>query len=118
MGACRPRLEAEIGLVAPKMIIVMGDSAWKAVTGRAETIGSVVNKEFEIEYSRWDGERMTAILIPTYHTAALLHSDGKDKEAMRQMKYAIGDTFTKVKDFIDKLIAAKVNKEAKEEVAA
>jgi len=111
-GACRPRLEVEIGLVCPKMIIAMGESAWKTLTGRNDSIGSVVNKEFTIEYSSWNNIRQTATLIPTYHTAALLHSDGKNQEAVQQMKYAIGDTFLKVNEFIGKLTKSRIEEEA------
>lgn len=111
MAACLPRLEAEIGLVSPKMIIIMGNSAWKTISKRSDPIGTITNKEFELVYSSWDGTRKSAVLIPTYHTAALLYSSGNPKK-LQEMKYAIGDTFQTIEKFVEEQSKAKIEAEA------
>jgi len=62
-ASCRPFLDRQIALVAPKVIVTLGNVATKAILGRTEGI----TKLRAASYS-WRG----VVVVPTYHPAAAL----------------------------------------------
>ncbi len=80
IAACRPWLEAELKLIAPRVIVCLGATAAQALLGR----------DFRVTKNR--GEVMTGPFGPvvaTYHPAAVLRTH--DIDVRQQMKQALID---------------------------
>ncbi len=73
--ACRPHLDRTLELVAPKVIVTLGRFASQVMLGTKEGITKLRGRT----YSHPSG----AVVIPTYHPAAVLRGGG---EAMAQMR--------------------------------
>ncbi len=80
MAACLPYLEEQIQLVDPKIIITLGATALKGLTGE--------NLKITRERGNWRfwNDRL---LMPTYHPSALLRTPSLKKEAWEDFKMVI-----------------------------
>ena len=74
-----PFLQRHIELVDPKLILLTGDSAAKAVTGSREGITRLRGHWQEIHL----GNGKTYRVLPTFHPSFLLRSPGQKREAWR-----------------------------------
>lgn len=76
IDACRPWLEAEIGVVRPRVIVALGATAARALLGRAVRIGAIRGTVMESVDSRGTP------LIVTVHPSSLLRlPDEADRAA-------------------------------------
>jgi uracil-DNA glycosylase len=78
MLLCQPFIERHIALMKPKLILLLGDTAAKTLTGRSEGITRLRGK-----WCEWtDAASGTTIpMLPTFHPAFLLRSPGQKREA-------------------------------------
>lgn len=74
--ACRPFLEGQLAHVRPQVVVTLGNFATKQLLGTKEGITKLRGREFTFR----GGE---AVLIPTFHPAAVLRGRG---EALAQMR--------------------------------
>lgn len=68
IDACKPWWQAELDIVKPKVICLLGASALKAVVGKNEKFAAYRSKAFKSD--RFCG----AMLFVTYHPAAILRN--------------------------------------------
>jgi DNA polymerase len=68
IGACRPWLEQQIELIQPKVVVTLGNFATKLLLETKDGITKRRGREFPYR----DG----AVLIPTFHPAAVLRGGG------------------------------------------
>ena len=80
IAACLPYLEEQIKLVNPKIIITLGATALKSLTGENLRITRERGK-----WRYWD-ERL---LMPTYHPSALLRNPSLKKDTWEDVKMVI-----------------------------
>jgi uracil-DNA glycosylase family 4 len=83
IAACRPYLDEQIRLIAPKVIVTLGSVATKTLLGEDIPITKV--RGMWREY-RVPGEGMTIRLLPTFHPAALLRNPGLKRDVWTDMK--------------------------------
>jgi uracil-DNA glycosylase len=78
MLLCQPFIERHIALKKPKLILLLGDTAAKTLTGRSEGITRLRGK-----WCEWtDAASGTTIpMLPTFHPAFLLRSPSQKREA-------------------------------------
>lgn len=78
MSLCQPFIERHISLVKPALILLLGDTAAKTLTGRTEGITRLRGK-----WCDWnDATSGTTIpMLPTFHPAFLLRSPSQKREA-------------------------------------
>lgn len=69
IAACRPYLERQVELVAPRVLMTLGNFATKVLLDTTEGITRVRGRR----YAWGDG----VVLVPTYHPAALLRGGGE-----------------------------------------
>ncbi len=81
VALCLPFLMRHIELVDPKLILLSGDSAAKAVTGAKEGITRLRGRWQEITTPRGSAYRV----LPTFHPAFLLRSPLGKREAWHDM---------------------------------
>lgn len=72
---CAPLVKDEIGIVKPKVILAMGRTAIKSLVG-IPSINRAINQG--------EMEALGAVIIPTYHPAALLHGSEADAANVRK----------------------------------
>lgn len=77
IAACKPYLEAQIEFIRPKVIVTLGNFATRFVLGKQTSISRVRGQRFEA----WG-----AVVVPTYHPAAVLHGGGQASPAMTALK--------------------------------
>ena len=77
VASCRPFLEEQIRLIAPKVIVTLGTFAAQALLETDEPIGRL--------RGRWRSARGTRIM-PTFHPAFLLRSPDRKKDVWEDMK--------------------------------
>ena len=69
IAACRPYLRRQVELVAPRVLVTLGNFATKVLLDTREGITRMRGRRYE-----WgDG----VVLVPTYHPAALLRGGGE-----------------------------------------
>ena len=73
--SCRPWLEGQLEYIMPKVVVTLGNFATKLLLDTKEGITRVRGKEYP-----WKGG---AVLVPTYHPAAVLRGRG---DALAQMR--------------------------------
>lgn len=76
-AACLPYLLAQIDLVNPEVVMLLGATSTRALVGRGLAISRVRGQWFE---------RDGRLYLPTYHPAALLRDPGKKREAWEDLK--------------------------------
>ena len=74
IAACRPYLDEQLRLIAPTVVVTLGNFATKALLGTESGITSVRGKAYPMD--GWH-------LVPTYHPAAALRSGGVVLAQMR-----------------------------------
>ncbi|HLG00772.1 MAG TPA: uracil-DNA glycosylase [Acidimicrobiia bacterium] len=74
--ACSPFLRAQVAHVGPKVLMTLGNFATKQLLGTTEGITKIRGREFPFR----DGD---AVLIPTFHPAAVLRGRGDALAHMR-----------------------------------
>jgi DNA polymerase len=77
VAACRPFLEEQIRLLAPKVIVTLGTFAAQALLETDESIGRL--------RGRWRNARGVRVM-PTFHPAFLLRSPERKKDVWEDMK--------------------------------
>lgn len=83
--ACLPFLQKEIELVSPKVIVALGNSALKVLTGRA---GITKARGICVRSPLLEGSSVE--ILPTFHPAAMLHGKGDYRTyIVRDMKKAV-----------------------------
>jgi uracil-DNA glycosylase len=94
MLLCQPFIERHIALMKPKLILLLGDTAAKTLTGRPEGITRLRGK-----WCDWtDAASGTTIpMLPTFHPAFLLRSPSQKREAWADLLAAKA----KLKEFTD-----------------
>ena len=77
MQACKPYLDKQIEIIAPKVLVTLGSSSTKALLQTEETISSLRGK-----FKEYHGIK----LMPTYHPAALLRNPSLKKDVWHDMQ--------------------------------
>jgi DNA polymerase len=75
--ACLPYVLAQVALIQPEVVLLLGATATKALVGRGLAITKVRGQWFE---------REGRLYLPTYHPAALLRDPGKKRDAWEDLK--------------------------------
>lgn len=70
VAACRPRLEQLVGIVKPKVIVVLGSVPLTPVTGKQGITKS--RGKWTISRWRWRRDFVVVDVMPTFHPAGLL----------------------------------------------
>jgi DNA polymerase len=70
--ACAPWLDRQLELIQPRVVVTLGNFATKLLLDTKEGITKLRGREFPFTRAGSD-----AILMPTYHPAAVLRSGGK-----------------------------------------
>ncbi len=78
---CRPHLEAQLGLIRPVIIVLLGSSAIKTFLGEDARVSRC--------RGRWQCLPSGIWAMPTYHPAALLRNPGWKVEAWDDLKKVI-----------------------------
>jgi uracil-DNA glycosylase len=79
MTACGPWLAAELAVVEPELIVILGATAGKALLGSSFRVGQVRGTVLEEEIH---GRRER--LVPTVHPSSVLRAQDEDREAAYQ----------------------------------
>ena len=92
VAACMPYLRAQVGLIRPQVIVLLGSSA----------LGAILGPEHRITRERgaWI-ERKGVFFMPTFHPAALLRVESKKRPVWEDLK--------KVRDKLQELEANEPN---------
>lgn len=77
MEACLPHLRAQVALVRPRVILLLGATAVRAVLGEQYRITRCHGQFFE---------RKNCDIIATYHPSALLRDESKKRDAWHDLK--------------------------------
>lgn len=75
--ACRPYLEGQLRLVAPRVVVTLGNFATRLILDRQVSISRVRGERFEV-----DGRTV----VPTFHPAAVLHGGGESGAQMAAIR--------------------------------
>jgi DNA polymerase len=76
IAACRPFLDEQVALIAPRVVITLGNFATRALLNRSEGITRLRGRSFPFGSAG-------AVLFPTYHPAAALRGGGEVVARMR-----------------------------------
>jgi uracil-DNA glycosylase family 4 len=76
--SCRPYLEAQIQLIAPKVVVTLGNFSTRLLLGTQEGIRKLRGRSYPLTVGG-----VGAVLVPTYHPAAALRSGGDVVAEMR-----------------------------------
>jgi uracil-DNA glycosylase len=71
--SCRPYLEAQVGFIAPKVVVTLGNFATKLLLDTKDGITKLRGKEFP--FVAGEGAP-AAVLVPTLHPSAVLRNGG------------------------------------------
>lgn len=75
ISACRPYLEAQLGFIAPAVVVTLGNFATKLLLGTTRGITTLRGREYP--YPGADDTPVPGrVLIPTLHPSAVLRSGG------------------------------------------
>lgn len=74
ISSCRPFLEQQLDLIAPKVVVTLGNFSTKLLLQTTDGITKVRGRSYPFR----DG-----VLIPTYHPAAVLRGGGEPMAQMR-----------------------------------
>jgi uracil-DNA glycosylase family 4 len=79
--SCRPFLERQLALVAPKVVCALGSHAVRALLGRGDGITKLRGKVFPLGAAK---------LVPTFHPAYLLRNPAAKREVWEDLKLILG----------------------------
>jgi DNA polymerase len=74
IASCRPYLDQQISLIAPKVLLTLGNFATKALLETTDGIGRLRGRTYPFA---------TGVLVPTFHPAAALRGGGEVVAKMR-----------------------------------
>ncbi|MCA1840925.1 MAG: uracil-DNA glycosylase [Actinomycetota bacterium] len=77
IDSCEPYLQAQIAAIKPRVIVPLGNFATRFILGKQVSISKVRGQRFEGH---------GAVVIPTFHPAAALHSGGEKSPAMAALR--------------------------------
>jgi DNA polymerase len=77
VGACRPYLDAQIALVRPRVICLLGRAATHAVLSSTDSMGKVHGVPQQVDGITY---------VPLYHPAAALHQSGLESVLVQDME--------------------------------
>lgn len=77
VDTCKPYLQAQIDFIKPSVIVTLGNWATRFVLASQVSISRVRGRQFE---------RFGAVVIPTFHPAAVLHSGGPSSPTMTGLR--------------------------------
>ena len=78
--ACRPWIEAELGLVKPSVLVLMGSTAAQSLLGAHVRVTRDRGRPFESRWSPWT--------LVTFHPSALLRIPDEDQRAQARGQFA------------------------------
>ena len=105
IDTCRPYLEAQIDFIKPTVIVTLGNWATRFVLASQVSITRVRGQQFD---------RFGAVVIPTFHPAAVLHSGGPKSPTMT----ALRSDFELIQGVLERqTVAVPVAKEELEQAA-
>ncbi|MCX5748676.1 MAG: uracil-DNA glycosylase [Candidatus Saganbacteria bacterium] len=78
--ACHPYLEAQISLIAPKIIVLAGSPACKTMLKSEEPISKIRGKWFKME-------GRDTMMMPIFHPSYLLRNQSKEKNAPKWLTW-------------------------------
>jgi uracil-DNA glycosylase family 4 len=74
LAACRPYLDQQLALVAPRVVLTLGRFASQSLLGTTQPIGALRGRSYRLS---------DAVLVPTFHPAAALRGGGEVTARMR-----------------------------------
>ena len=74
IAACRPWLEAQIGLIGPRVVLTLGNFSTKLLLETTDGIRTTRGRAYRFG---------SAVLVPAYHPAAVLRGGGEMMAEMR-----------------------------------
>ena len=77
IATCRPFLERQVAAIRPRVICTLGRVATQAMLSTEKPLGRMRGQQFSF------GD---AVLVPTYHPAALLRDPSKKRDTWEDMK--------------------------------
>ena len=100
LANCKSFISAEIEIVSPEVIILLGQSAYEQVT--SQPIGShftpLVGSEDLLNYKSWDGTDRSAILLTTWHPSYILRKETKKEQ--NEIRKDIDKTIKRAKEIL------------------
>ena len=75
--ACTPYLREQVELIAPVVVVTLGNWATRFILDRQISISRVRGQRFP-----WNGRTV----IPTFHPAAILHGGGENSSQMTALR--------------------------------
>ena len=79
VAACRPWLEQQLGLIAPKVIVTLGNFSSKLLLDTKTGITKLRGRSYPMD----SVIGVSTVIIPTYHPAAVLRGGGLQEAQMR-----------------------------------
>ncbi|MEZ4359666.1 MAG: uracil-DNA glycosylase [Kofleriaceae bacterium] len=79
---CRPFLVAQLGAIAPRIVVALGRPAANALLGMDAPIGALRGKFHE---------RLGVKIMPTFHPAYLLREPGRKRDAWSDLKLVMAE---------------------------
>jgi uracil-DNA glycosylase len=74
--ACRPYLDQQLGLIAPRVLVTLGNFATRALLSTSEGITRLRGRSYPLD-------AVGAVVVPTFHPAAALRGGGEVVAKMR-----------------------------------
>jgi DNA polymerase len=101
--SCKPWLDEQLRLIAPSVIVTLGNFATRFMLNRMVSISRVRGQRFTI-----DGRTV----IPTFHPAAILHGGGMASKQMQSLR----DDFAEIRRALDEHAHAPAEREPEEQL--
>lgn len=95
LDACRPFLYRQISIVRPKIIVALGGSALKALTGVASDVGIMRSFGLTVPFSYGD---CTAVIVVSLHPQYIGYNEGD-----RDLKARYIDLFRQIKEWSNRV---------------
>jgi uracil-DNA glycosylase len=76
IAACRPYLDQQLRLIAPRVVVTLGNFATRALLATSEGVTRLRGRTYPLEV-------VDAVLVPTFHPAAALRGGGEVLAKMR-----------------------------------
>ena len=78
IAACRPYLDGQVSLIAPRVVLTLGNFATRALLGTTEGVTRLRGRTYP-----WAAGGAATVIVPTFHPAAALRGGGEILAAMR-----------------------------------
>jgi DNA polymerase len=83
VAACRPWLEAQVRLIAPRVIVTLGNFASRLLLDRTEGVTRLRGRVYPSCFGAPEDGGEPPVIVPTYHPSAALRSGGEVVAGMR-----------------------------------